>query len=57
MYSFSVRLHEDTLINDDPSVFGTIDLNIGDGYNEFSGKQYLNIYSFQSENGPQQTFM
>ena len=40
MYSFSVRLHEDTVIDDDPCVFGTVDLNIGDGYDEFSGKTY-----------------
>ena len=41
MYSFSVRLHEDTVIDDDPCVFGTVDLNIGDGYDEFSGKTNL----------------
>ena len=40
MYSFSVRLHEDTVIDGDPCVFGTVDLNIGDGYDEFSGKTY-----------------
>ena len=42
MYSFSVRLHEDTVINDSPCVFGTVDLNIGDGYDEFSG-QYISV--------------
>ena len=37
MYSFSTRLHEDTTINDGPVIFGTVDLNIGDGYDEFTG--------------------
>ena len=40
MYSFSVRLYGDTVIDDDPCVFGTVDLNIGDGYDVFSGKYY-----------------
>ena len=40
MYSFSVRLHEDTLLTDAPCIFGTVDLNIGDGYDEFSGKKF-----------------
>ena len=37
MYSFSTRLHEDTDINDGPVIFGTADLNVGDGYDEFTG--------------------
>ena len=44
MYSFSVRLHEDTVIDDDPCVFGTVDLNIGDGYDAFSGKSHLFLF-------------
>ena len=36
--AFSVRLHENTEISDSPCVFGTVDLNIGDGYDEFTGK-------------------
>ena len=39
MYSFSVRLHEDTLLTDAPCIFGFVDLNIGGGYDEFNGKQ------------------
>ena len=34
--AFSVRLHEDTEINDSPCVFGTVNLNIGNGYDEFT---------------------
>ena len=37
MYSFSTRLHEDTDINDGPVIFGTVDLNVGDGYDELTG--------------------
>ena len=39
MYSFSVRLNVDTILSDAPCIFGQVDLNIGDGYDEFSGKQ------------------
>ena len=39
--AFSTRLHEDTIINDGPVIFGTVDLNIGDGYDEFTGKFYV----------------
>ena len=35
--AFSVRLHENTEINDSPCVFGTVGLNIGNGYDEFTG--------------------
>ena len=35
--AFSTRLTEDTIINDSPVIFGTVDLNIGDGYDEFTG--------------------
>ena len=38
MFSFSVRLHENTVLSDAPCVYGIVDLNIGDGYDEFSGK-------------------
>ena len=37
MYSFSTRLHEDTDLNDGPVIFGTVNLNIGGGYDEFTG--------------------
>ena len=37
MYSFSVRLHQDTELSDAPCVYEWVDLNIGDGYDEFSG--------------------
>ena len=36
--AFSTRLTDDTIINDSPVIFGTVDLNIGDGYDEFTGK-------------------
>ena len=45
MYSFSVRLHENTLLTDAPCIFGTVDLNIGDGYDEFSGEKFWSIPS------------
>ena len=35
--AFSTRLHEARSINDSPVIFGTVDLNIGDGYDEFTG--------------------
>ena len=38
--AFSTRLHEDTSINDGAVIFGTVDLNIGDGYDEFTGIQF-----------------
>ena len=37
MFSFSTRLHEDTTTSDSPVIFGTVDLNVGDGYDEFTG--------------------
>ena len=36
--AFSVRLHEDTTLGDSAVIFETVDLNIGDGYDEFTGK-------------------
>ena len=41
--AFSTRLHEDTITNDSPVIFGTVDLNIGDGYDEFTGNVFTNI--------------
>ena len=41
--AFSTRMSEDTSINDSPVIFGTVDLNIGDGYDEFTGKFVPNI--------------
>ena len=35
--AFSARLRDDTNINDSPVVFDEVDLNVGDGYDEFSG--------------------
>ena len=35
--AFSVRLHETSVLSDSPLVYGTVDLNIGDGYDEFTG--------------------
>ena len=40
--AFSVRLHEHTELSDSPCIFGTVDLNIGDGYDEFTG---LHLFS------------
>ena len=37
--AFSVRLHEDTVLSDSACIFGTVDLNIGDDYDEFTGKE------------------
>ena len=39
--AFSVRLHEDTTLNDEPLIFEAVDLNIGNGYNEYSGMLIL----------------
>ena len=35
--AFSARLDEDTVLSDSPVVYGTVDLNVGDGYDEFTG--------------------
>ena len=35
--AFSTRLHEETTLSDSPVIFGTVDLNIGGGYDEFTG--------------------
>ena len=45
--AFSVRLHENTLLTDSPCVYETVDLNIGGGYDVFTGislkiEHYLN---------------
>ena len=37
MYSFSTRLHEHTDTNDGAIIFGTVNINIGNGYDEFTG--------------------
>ena len=37
MYSFSTRLHESTEATDASVIFGNVDLNIGGGYDEFTG--------------------
>ena len=38
--AFSTRLDEDTELTDSPVIFGRVDLNIGDGYDEFTGKNF-----------------
>ena len=43
--AFSVRLHEHTQLSDSPCVYETVDLNIGDGYDEFTGKCKNNVLS------------
>ena len=35
--AFSTRLTDDTSINESPVIFDVVDLNIGDGYDEFTG--------------------
>ena len=35
--AFSVRLHENTVLGDGAVIFGTVDLNISNGYDEFTG--------------------
>ena len=40
--AFSTRLDENTSLNDSPVIFETVDLNIGDGYDEFTGKRVTN---------------
>ena len=37
--AFSTRLSDDTSINDSPVIFDVVDLNIEDGYDEFTGKK------------------
>ena len=44
--AFSTRLHEDTITNDSPVIFGIVDLNIGDGYDEFTGNFYIKVKVF-----------
>ena len=41
--AFSVRLHENTVLTDSPCVYETVDVNIGDGYDEFTGKSDKNM--------------
>ena len=36
--AFSTGMSEDTIINDSPVIFDVVALNIGDGYDEFTGK-------------------
>ena len=36
--AFSVRIVEDTAISDSTDTYGTVDVNVGDGYDEFSGQ-------------------
>ena len=37
--AFSTRLESDTEINDNAVIFGHVNLNIGNGYDEFTGKK------------------
>ena len=45
--AFSARLSENTVADDDPVVFETVDLNVGEGYDEFSGKTIQIFLIFQ----------
>ena len=36
--AFSVRIVKDTTISDSAVIYGTVDVNFGDGYDEFSGQ-------------------
>ena len=36
--AFSARLAENKVADDDPVVFETVDINVGEGYDEFSGE-------------------
>ena len=49
--AFSTRLTEDTIVNDSPVIVDVVDLNIGDGYDEFTGNSITNInFIFQFRN-------
>ena len=39
--AFSTRLSEDTELGDNAVIFDTVDLNIGGGYDEFTGNHLL----------------
>ena len=39
--AFSTILHQNTDLDDSPVVFGTVNLNIGDGYDEFTGLIFM----------------
>ena len=41
--AFSTHLTDDTSITDGPVIFDVVDLNIGDGYDEFTGNLITNI--------------
>ncbi len=41
VYSFSVRLTGHVAINDSPVVFQQVDLNVGDGYDQYTGNQVI----------------
>ena len=53
MYSFSTRLHEDTDIDDSAIIFGIVNINIGNGYDEFTGLKwkvlFLVYYQWQTQ--------
>ena len=38
MFSFSTKLQEDTTTSESTVLFSVVDLNVGDGYDEFTGK-------------------
>ena len=40
VYAFSARLTEQTIINDSPVVFEQVDLNVGNGYDQFTGQSF-----------------
>ena len=41
--AFSTRLSEDTELGDNAVIFDTVDLNIGGGYDEFTGKKLFKL--------------
>ena len=50
--AFSTRLTEDTGIDDSPVIFDVVDLNIEDGYDEFSGNFITNKQTRKLNFGP-----
>ena len=44
--AFSARLHENTILTNSACFFRTVDVNIGVGYNEFTGKYLIHTIFF-----------
>ena len=45
--AFSTRLTDDAIITDSPVIFDVVDLNIEDGYDEFTGILFTDKQLFQ----------